>query len=213
MWTAKTPEIIKPLAGELVWDIHPVANEVFLTFDDGPTQGVTDRALDILKEFDARATFFFLGKNVLAYPDLAQRAKREGHAIGNHTFSHPNGFETEARAYWRQYVMGKTLTSDRLFRPPYGRITRAQAKPILRQCHVVMWDVLSGDFDSKVTVESCVRNVLANAKAGSIIVMHDSQKAAPVMLPALRDILPGLMAAGLKCEPLTEEFLPSKKQG
>jgi len=212
MWSAKTPEIIKPLAGDMVWEIHPVTNEVFLTFDDGPTPGVTDRVLDILSAHDARATFFCLGKNAEAQNELFNRIIADGHSVGNHTVNHVNGWKTNNSAYFREYLVGARQTDQRLFRPPYGRITRHQASQIAARAHVVMWDVLSGDFDPKTTPDSCAKHVIDNTKPGSIIVMHDSRKAADTMLKALPVILQSLQNAGYLLVGLTNKYLPQKKR-
>jgi len=212
MWTAKTPDIIKPVAGDLVWEIHPVSNEVFLTFDDGPTPEVTNRVLDLLQSFGAKATFFCLGKNAKSHITLFDRIIAEGHTVGNHTENHLNGWEADNRAYFREYLTGASQTEVRLFRPPYGRITRQQATLISKKSHIVMWDVLSGDFDPKTNPSTCARHVLDNVKPGSIVVLHDSLKAAPTMLAALPVILEGLTSAGLSLSALTIDFLPQKKR-
>jgi peptidoglycan/xylan/chitin deacetylase (PgdA/CDA1 family) len=196
MYIVKTPEMLQPLVNDLLWSIHTFEKEVFLTFDDGPTPQVTEQTLDLLKAHNAKATFFCLGKNVEAHPDLYQRLHDDGHTVGNHTYDHPNGRKTEHFTYLRSVAKGKKHIQSSYFRPPYGQITRAQINALKKQYRIVMWDIITGDFDQKIDEEQCVRNVLNNVKRGSIIVFHDSVKAAPRMLPALKQVLEALSARG-----------------
>jgi len=202
MYIVKTPEMLQPLVNDLLWSMHTFEKEVFLTFDDGPTPGVTEQTLDLLKAYNAKATFFCLGKNVEAHPSLFKRLLDEGHTVGNHTYDHPNGRKTEHFTYLRNVVKGKAHIQSSYFRPPYGQITRAQVNALKGKYRIVMWDIITGDFDKKIGEEQCVRNVLNNVKEGSIIVFHDSIKAAPRMLPALARVLESLQEQGYSFSPL-----------
>jgi peptidoglycan/xylan/chitin deacetylase (PgdA/CDA1 family) len=186
MYLTKTPDILKPLARDLVWSVRTSQKEVFLTFDDGPTPHVTDEVLDLLKTYNARATFFCLGKNVQTSPDLYQQILASGHRTGHHTWDHPDGWKTGITSYLKNVMQAHQLIDSRLFRPPYGRITPAQVKALKTRFDIIMWDVLSADFDASNTSEKCFRNVRNNAKSGSIIVFHDNLKSKNNMIPSLK---------------------------
>jgi len=202
MYPVRTPGIIRTLAPYAVWTIPNATQSVFLTFDDGPTPGVTGEILDILHNHKAKATFFCLGKNALRYPDLIQRIGRQGHHLGHHSFSHADGWKTSNYTYLKEVVQGALATPTTLFRPPYGRITLGQAQAVCRRYRLIMWDVISGDFDVHLTAEACTQNVLRNVRPGSIIVFHDSIKAAPRVLSALPFVLAGLQSAGYRMDPI-----------
>ncbi len=189
MYLVKTPEIIKPFAKDFLWQIATDKKEIYLTFDDGPTPGVTDVVLDLLLGYDAKATFFCLGKNVEAQPELYSRILNEGHAVGNHTYDHPDGWKTNNFTYLRSILKASRTIDSNLFRPPYGRITPNQVKAIKKKFRPVMWSVLSADYDNTIDGEQCLKNVLNNIDNGSIIVFHDSLKAKKNMLYALEESL------------------------
>jgi peptidoglycan-N-acetylglucosamine deacetylase len=185
MYWVKTPSIIKPLGKDFLWNVRTDAKEIYLTFDDGPTPGVTEQVLGLLQQHNAKATFFCLGKNVEAHPELYQQIIREGHSIGNHSYSHPDGWKTCTFSYVKNVLQASTAIESNLFRPPYGHITFSQASLLRKKFQIVMWDVLSGDFDPGITKEKCLDNVLKNATKGSVVVLHDSLKAKERMLYAL----------------------------
>ena len=168
----------------LVWNMDRQHKNLYLTFDDGPHETATPFVLDTLQQYNAKATFFCIGKNVAAHPAIYQRILTEGHAVGNHTYNHLNGWKTDTDVYLQDIQRTAQLVTSRLFRPPYGRISRLQSK-LLRETgalqqpafDIVMWDVLSGDFDTAITGEQCLKNVLLHAQKGSIVVLHDSAKA------------------------------------
>jgi peptidoglycan-N-acetylglucosamine deacetylase len=189
MYLSKTPEIIKPLASSFIWDIPHVVNEVFITFDDGPIPEVTPYVLDILAEYNAKATFFCVGANAEKNPELLERLLREGHAIGNHTWEHENGWKTAQFGYLRSVMQADEVLNSSLFRPPYGRITKQQADALKKRFSLIMWDVLSGDFDTNISPAQCLKNVTENTRPGSIIVFHDSIKAKDKVLSVLPDFL------------------------
>ena len=177
----KTPWWLKKIYSSYIWSIDTKEKILYLTFDDGPHSVATPFVLEELKKYNAKASFFCIGKNVLAEPQIYKRIIEEGHAVGNHTYSHFNGWKTKDNFYLTDVSEAGKYIDSILFRPPYGRITSFQAKNIkaaLKKpaAKIVMWDVLSGDFDDSLTGQQCLQNVILNAKKGSIIVCHDSQK-------------------------------------
>jgi len=179
-YLVKTPRLLKAAYANCVWHIKEHANSVYITFDDGPHPRITQFILDELRKHQAKATFFCIGKNVELYPEVYQQILDEGHSVGNHTQNHVNGFKTENVDYFKNIRAASKYIDTRLFRPPYGRITYAQSLGISRlypKTKIIMWDVLSGDFDTTLSPEDCLKNVLHATKAGSIVVFHDSEKA------------------------------------
>jgi peptidoglycan/xylan/chitin deacetylase (PgdA/CDA1 family) len=164
--------------------------ELFLTFDDGPHPTITPFVLASLKQYDAKATFFCVGENVTRYPDVYQQILAEGHAVGNHTYNHINGWKTGDIIYLKNVILATQTIESNLFRPPYGRISKSQIKELAPVFKIIMWDVLSGDFDLNLSPQKCLHNVVSNAGAGSVIVFHDSEKA----LPRLEYVLPKSLA-------------------
>jgi peptidoglycan/xylan/chitin deacetylase (PgdA/CDA1 family) len=188
MWYwIKTNRLIKRIFSNYVWDIPTVEKKVYLTFDDGPTPEITAWVINQLNEFDAKATFFCIGDNIQKYPEIFDSILRNGHIIGNHTFNHYNGWKTKTPSYIENVKLCKEaiiqnskfkIQNSNLFRPPYGKIKNAQAKTLLASGYkIIMWDILSADFDATITPEKCLENVLKNVAPGSIIVFHDSAKA------------------------------------
>jgi len=191
-YTIKTPWIIKKIFPHYLWDKGVSnKNEIYLTFDDGPTPFVTEKVLDILKEYQVKATFFLIGKNVLDYPDIVNKIQNEGHQIGNHTHNHLNGWQTHADDYLDNITKAENiLPHTQLFRPPYGKITKKQAEKVRAKGYqIVLWDILSGDFDPKSNTKTNFHKVLKYTQNGSIIVFHDSIKAQEIVL----EILPKLL--------------------
>lgn len=180
----KTHWFIKKLFSNYVWDIPNNENKVYLTFDDGPTPEITEWTLNLLKEYNAIATFFCIGDNIRKYPEIFKKVIAAEHSIGNHTFNHLNGWNTSRQEYIEntsecQSEISKLQPATcNLFRPPYGKIKPTQSK-ILRKLgyKIIMWDVISYDFDATISKEQCLENVLKNVQSGSIIVFHDSKKA------------------------------------
>jgi peptidoglycan/xylan/chitin deacetylase (PgdA/CDA1 family) len=184
MYLVKTPRLLKRLYPDLMWDTHDNSRSLYLTFDDGPIPIVTPFVLNILKQFNAKATFFCIGDNVRKHPDVFEQVKAGGHAIGNHTFNHLKGWKTDDEIYADNFLQADKLLHTNLFRPPYGRIKRTQAK-LLKQTRpdlkVVMWNVLSADFDISLKPQKCLNNVIKNTTKGDIVLFHDSLKAFPRM--------------------------------
>jgi len=210
MYLAKTPDFLKPLAAGMVWDIQSNKQELFLTFDDGPDPEVTPQVLDILNTFNAKACFFCVGKNVKDYPELFNRIVAEGHSLGNHTFEHEKGWDTDLNEYLRSVLKCNELVQSKLFRPPYGRISRAQATALKPKYHLIMWDVLSGDFDTLLQPENCADNVVKHAKPGSIVVFHDSLKCKENVLNALPVVLETFAKQNYTFPALTAEIIENQ---
>lgn len=182
----KTNWIIKKIFSNYIWDVSNTAKTVCLTFDDGPIPEVTAWVLEELKKHNFKATFFCIGENIDKHPEIFKKVITEGHSIGNHTFNHLNGWKTSSEAYLENIrackeIIEKTTdynSNSKIFRPPYGKLKTAQSKAIRKLGYkIIMWDVLSADFDTTLSKEQCLDNVLSNVKPGSIIVFHDSIKA------------------------------------
>jgi len=178
----KTPGWLKRIYDSYTWSI-PVNDKIlYLTFDDGPHPEATPFVLKELKKHNALATFFCIGKNVVTYPDIYKQLINEGHSVGNHTYNHLNGWKTGSDDYLKDIDLASHEIDSDLFRPPYGRITSFQAKNLRsamkgKEPRVIMWDVLSGDFDNDCTPQQCLSNVILATVPGSIIIFHDSEKA------------------------------------
>jgi len=199
----KTPAWLTKLYKHCTWSMAADEKIIYLSFDDGPHPSITPFVLDELKKYDARASFFCIGKNVLAHPDVYKRIIAEGHAVGNHSFNHLNGWQTDNAVYLDDIAEAKACIRGNLFRPPYGRITRLQVRQLLSgrfNLKTVMWSVLSGDFDEKLSSEKCLENVVQNAGPGSIIVFHDSEKANIRMRYALSGSLEHFSRQGYRFE-------------
>jgi peptidoglycan/xylan/chitin deacetylase (PgdA/CDA1 family) len=196
VYLVKTPEILKPLAGDLLWNESRDERVVYLTFDDGPTESITLEIIDILKEYGALATFFCIGGNVIRFPKAYQALLDAGHKTANHTWNHMNGWEFSDYSYFKNVLECGSVVDSNLFRPPYGRITRNQVKSLKSRFKIVMWDVLSVDWRSDVSPEKCLSNVVDNANPGSIVVFHDSDKAYKNMIYALPRSLKRLKEEG-----------------
>ncbi|MFD1628454.1 polysaccharide deacetylase family protein [Pseudopedobacter beijingensis] len=181
MYLVKSPWLLKKFyANGLIWNLPKQEKSLYITFDDGPIPIVTPFVLETLKKFSAKATFFCIGDNIQKHPDVFEQVVKEGHKIGNHTFNHLKGWDTDDEIYVANTLKCQDLTKTNLFRPPYGRIRKSQIK-LLKQTipdlKIIMWDVLSGDFDLNLSPEKCLKNVLKHTEPGSIIVFHDSLKA------------------------------------
>jgi peptidoglycan/xylan/chitin deacetylase (PgdA/CDA1 family) len=190
----KTPKWLKKFfPKELIWKMPQNGNPaVYLTFDDGPHPKATPYAIEQLESYNAHATFFCIGKNVIAHADIYNELEKKGHTVGNHTHNHMNGWKTNNRTYLNNILIAGTVIKSRSFRPPYGRIKISQSKKLFRakpSWRIYMWDVLSGDFDVKISPEQCLENVISNIEPGSIVVFHDSEKAWERMSYALPKVL------------------------
>ncbi len=204
-YLVRAPWILKKWYSRLIWDIPSREKILYLTFDDGPHPEITPFVLDELNKYQAKATFFCIGNNVEAYPQVYKRVLSEGHRVGNHTHDHLNGWKTPDKQYIGSIGQAAKWIDSDLFRPPYGRISAFQAK-VLRNAplsyRIVMWGVLSGDFDRNLSPGKCARNVTKNAGPGSIVVFHDSEKAFDRLREALPLVLEHFSALGYRFEPI-----------
>jgi peptidoglycan-N-acetylglucosamine deacetylase len=190
----RAPFFLPWLYPQLTWRMPASEKVLYLTLDDGPVPGPTEFALDVLKQFGVKATFFCIGENMKKNPAVLERIRNEGHTIANHTFNHLNGWKTSMDNYVEnvlqcdQFIISKSVSGNHkpatLFRPPYGRITRAQIKA-LNHYRIVMWDVITYDYNTLITPEACLKNSIKATRPGSIIVFHDSVKAERNMSYAL----------------------------
>lgn len=205
MYLVKTPKVIQNLFPNFVWRMPAGEPVIYLTFDDGPIPGVTPWVLEQLAAYDARATFFCVGENVQRHPEVFQAVIGAGHTVGNHTSHHMDGWATDNLPYFHDVRRCARLVSSDLFRPPYGRMRPRQAQFLQRHYQIVMWDVLSGDFDPHLSPEQCLHNVIDNATAGSIVVFHDSLKAEEKLRYALPRTLEHFAARGYRFEALASQ--------
>ncbi len=208
MYLVKTPQFIQKHFPNFTWKMPGRDAVIYLTFDDGPVPEVTPWVLDQLKAYDAKATFFCVGDNVRKYPEVFRAVIDSGHTVGNHTYSHLNAWNTENLDYFHDVRRCAALTKSGLFRPPYGRLKPKQVQFLLRHYRVVMWDVLSGDFDTQISPEQCLNNVVRNAAPGSIVVFHDSIKASERLRYALPRVLEHFSAQGFRFDGLEQLETP-----
>ena len=195
----KPGKILKWLYPDVIWSINDPEG-IYLTFDDGPTPGVTEWILHTLERYDAKATFFVLGKNVELYPDLYQMILDKGHKIGNHTYSHQKGWTMPTERYIEDVDLAGDMLRTELFRPPYARITRSQLKQLAQRYKIVMWNVLSRDYNRHLSPKKCLYGTIRGLRGGDIISLHDSEKSfknTSYVLPAL---LRKICEMGLQCK-------------
>ena len=202
MYLVKTPLFIQKLFPNFTWRIPSREKVLYLTFDDGPIPEVTPWVLEQLQRYQAKATFFCVGENINRYPDTFRQVTETGHAVGNHTFNHLNGWTSDNVPYFLNVRRCAHLVHSKLFRPPYGRLMPKQAEFLQRHYRIVMWDVLSGDFDEGINEEQCLSNVLDNARKGSIVVFHDSLKAWDKLQYVLPKVLEHFTAKGFSFQRL-----------
>lgn len=218
----KTNNLIKKIFSNYIWDIPNTENKIYFTFDDGPTPEITEWVLQELQKYNAKATFFCIGNNIEKHPEIFYKIINEGHSIGNHTFNHINGWKTSTEEYLQNSIQWPAISGQseiynlksdssqngelakqicNLFRPPYGKIKVSQSKK-LRQLgyKIIMWDVLSADYDTTISPKRCLENVLKNVSTGSIIVFHDSVKAFPNLEYTLPKALKILTDKGFICD-------------
>ena len=220
-YLVKTPSFIKLFFRKWVWSFSRKEKVIYVTFDDGPTSEITEWTLNTLNKYNAKATFFCIGKNVAEHPKIFQKIIANNHAIGNHTNNHLNGLKTTTSAYIEnietslkylnknsklktQNPVLSVVEASKLYRPPYGKLTLSQSKKIREKGYkIIMWDVLSADFDTSISKEKCLENVIRNTKNGSIIVFHDSVKARESLQFVLPKILDYYTYKGLTFKKIT----------
>jgi peptidoglycan-N-acetylglucosamine deacetylase len=192
IYFVKTPWLLTKFYPECMWEVKTAEKEIYLTFDDGPHPVATPFVLQELKRYEAKATFFCIGKNVKEYFEIYKQTISDGNKPGNHTFNHLNGWKVKDAVYLENIAMAAGIVDSKLFRPPYGRITKFQLKALKGSrfnLTTIMWSMLSGDFDEKLSGEDCYLNVIKNSRPGSIIVFHDSLKAFTSLTYALPRVL------------------------
>ncbi|WP_298894117.1 polysaccharide deacetylase family protein [uncultured Psychroserpens sp.] len=193
----KTPIVAKKMFPNYVWDVATNDKELYLTFDDGPTPKITDWTLNTLNDYNAKASFFCIGSNVEKYPDVFKNIIDNGHTVGNHTQHHVKGWTTKTKDYLKEVKTAQTSINayknsetQLLFRPPYGQIKPKQGKKLITLGYqIIMWDVLSFDWEKEISEEKCLENVMSKSKKGSIIVFHDSVKASRNLMYTLPKVL------------------------
>lgn len=201
----KTNRLIKKIFPNYVWEIPNDSKKVFLTFDDGPTPQITQWVLSQLQKHNAKATFFCIGNNIESHPEIFERVLAEGHAIGNHTFNHLNGWQQQNEKYLENVIacaeaINRRTLPTRLFRPPYGKVKRSQAKTLKKLGYeIVMWDILSADFDHSISPQQCLNNVIKNIRSGSVVIFHDSVKGFRNLEYVLPKTLEFLKENGYEC--------------
>ena len=184
-----TPKILRMFYPSFLWEMPKGEKKLYITFDDGPHPTITPQVLEILKKFNAKATFFCIGNNVNKYKETFELVKKEGHAVGSHTFNHERGWKTKTQDYVNSVIEANALIQSPLFRPPHGRIKFSQIRNLKKDFQIVAWTVISYDWDKSLSPDDCYNNVIKNAGDGSIIVFHDSEKAVNNMIPALTKVL------------------------
>jgi peptidoglycan-N-acetylglucosamine deacetylase len=210
MYMTKTPQIVKRLFPAFFWQDDTVEKVLYLTFDDGPIPEITPWVLEQLAAFDAKATFFCVGDNVQKHPDIFAQVVAAGHTVGNHTMHHRNGWNTDYASYLHDVAACREFVGTNWFRPPYGRITPGQSQALRAlDYRIVMWDVLSGDFDPKLDPEDCLQEVIGASEAGSIIVFHDSVKSFDRLKVALPGVLSHFKDLGYRFENMDYSLVES----
>ena len=207
-YTIKTPWLLRKLYSGCTWKIDSKEKVIYLTFDDGPHPEATPYVLQTLAEYNAKATFFCIGKNVVEYPDIYRRIISGQHRVGNHTYDHLNGWKVGDQQYFDNILLAARHIDSQIFRPPYGKISAFQIRHLKDEplkYKIIMWDVLSGDFDISLTGEQCSFNVTRNAGNGSIVVFHDSEKAFPRLKTALNECLKFFSGKGFRFESIPVE--------
>ncbi len=214
---AKTPRLVRWLFHKRVWAFSRSNNKVYLSFDDGPIPQVTPWVLEQLKKHQAKATFFCIGDNINKYPEIFNKVINEGHTVGNHTQHHVSGWNSSTTKYLKEIKLCEDIINSKktppfpskkvsLFRPPYGKMTSKQTSEVLKQGYsVIMWDILSKDYNQEISQENCLNNVLQNINKGSIVVFHDSLKAEKNLRYVLPKVLEHLNQKGWECCRIPEE--------
>lgn len=211
MYLIKTPGFVKEFFPQLTWEMPADYRTIYLTFDDGPHPDITPQVLAILKKYDANGTFFCVGENIEKHPGTFQLLQESQQGIGSHTYHHLNGWATDNIQYFNDIKRAASLAGSTLFRPPYGRIKPSQVSFIQRHYQIIMWSVLSGDFDKTISGKKCFENVCKHTGDGSIIVFHDSAKAKDRLLYTLPRTLDHFSNLGYRFEVLPQSREYSEK--
>ena len=202
MYLVHTPQYVQALFPGFLWKMDGKQKNIYLTFDDGPIPEVTPWVLETLNAYNAKGTFFCVGDNIKKHPAIYQQVLDQGHTVGNHTLNHLSGWSTENITYFHNIRHCARMVDSGLFRPPYGKIKPSQVQFLQRHYRIIMWDVLSGDFDADIQPEACSQNVIQNAGPGSIVVFHDSLKAETNLKYALPKVLEHFTTLGFSFQAL-----------
>ncbi|MFL2574464.1 MAG: polysaccharide deacetylase family protein [Flavobacteriales bacterium] len=192
----KTPSLTKYLFPSLVWKKNTDQKKIWITFDDGPNEKVTPYLINVLEKFDIKATFFIIGNQAKKYPELVKLIINNGHKIGNHSFSHLNGFSTNNNKYLEDVEQAKKYIDSDIFRPPFGKITPFQIKNLKKDFKIIMWDIMSWDFKENIYPNKIYKNVIDNVENGSIILFHNNLKSYNNLKNSLEIILEKLKDKG-----------------
>lgn len=212
MYLIRIPKVIQVLNRDRIWEIPASEKKIYLTFDDGPEPEVTRRILEILNEYKAKATFFCTGSKAVKHPEIIDLINKQGHSVGNHTYSHLKGSQTSSVLFLADVAACAEILSTRLFRPPYGRLKREQMRELKKSFDVIMWTVLPGDFDERVSSELCLSRAIRYTQKGTIIVFHDNMKAKERVLYTLPRYIEHFMDSGFSFDPITEVLIRSIKK-
>ncbi len=191
MYLHKTPYILQRLYPKRIWNYPATDKVVYLTFDDGPTKELGPWILETLEVFNAKATFFCVGENITKLREFTKKILDQGHEISNHTFNHLNGWETDVSSYIEniekcQLELENLNSVNKLFRPPYGKLTSKQARILVEKGYkIIMWDMLSGDFDKNLSGDDCLKQLKKHTKPGSLVVFHDNIKSESILKKVL----------------------------
>ena len=220
MYLTRPSLLVRKIYSKAVWKINTSEKKIFLTFDDGPAPEATPWVLNTLKKYNAKATFFCVGDNVKKNPDIYDRIISEGYLTGNHTYNHLRGWTTSTSTYIENVEKCSALVSSKLFRPPYGKLSYSQFKILHSKFSIIMWDVLSADFDKNLSKEKCLKKTIQNTREGSIVLFHDSLKASENLYYTLPKYLQHFSEQGYVFESLDvltrhserseESFIPQK---
>lgn len=212
MYIIKTPKLIRKLFPNYLWNKSRKKPYVYFTFDDGPIPEVTPWVMDTLKAHDMHGTFFCVGDNVRKHRAIYDRLISEGHSVGNHSYSHKSGWSTKADKYLDDVELCGSFVQSNLYRPPYGRLKPQQAEALRHNYRIVMWDILSGDFDQNITPEQCYQNVIQNLKPGSIVVFHDNIKSFDTLKTVLPKVIEYCKSKGLTSKAIKYNNTSVKKE-
>ena len=179
------PDLLRPFLGKLLWRKNPSEKVIYLTFDDGPVPEVTPLVLDILDKYNLKATFFCVGENVEKHAELYHEVLKRGHKTGNHTYNHLKGIAASTDEYVANVEKAAKSIHSKLFRPPYGRIKFKQKIAIRKKFEIVMWDLITQDYNKKLSPTIILQNIKRYSRNGSLVVFHDSIKAEKNMLTVL----------------------------
>lgn len=201
IYFVKKPQWLRRFYGDCTWEIETSDKVLYLTFDDGPDPSETPFVMEQLAKYNAKGTFFCIGKNVVEYPRVYESLIKEGHAVGNHSFSHIDGWKTNNKKYFSDIAEAAKVIQTNIFRPPYGHVTWNQVNRLKKDdLKTILWNLLSADFDEQTTREKCLANVIDNAKPGSIVLFHDSSIASRNMRYALPKVLEHFTKEGYRFE-------------